>query len=148
MTTARAVVIGIGNSYRCDDGIGPALVTAIESVCPAGVTLTVSDGEPSQLLAAWSGVQLAVLVDAVLCDAPVPGRIHRSVLATATADPPAASTRTGAASTHGLGIPDAIPGLPERWTEHLSGLSSWPWKPPASTSELTCRRQSPPACLL
>ncbi len=108
MTAARAVLIGIGNSYRCDDGIGPALVTAIEPVCPAGVTLTVSDGEPSQLLDAWSGAPLAVLVDAVLCDAPVPGRIHRTVLATAPAEPPAASTRTGAASTHGLGIPDAI----------------------------------------
>jgi hydrogenase maturation protease len=108
VSAARAVLIGIGNSYRCDDGIGPALVTAVEPVCPAGVTLAVSDGEPSQLLDAWAGAPLAVLVDAVLCDTPVPGRIHRTVLDWAVPGRPAGSTRTGAAGTHGLGIPDAI----------------------------------------
>jgi hydrogenase maturation protease len=108
VTPPSAVLIGIGNVYRCDDGVGPALVTAIEPQCPAGVTLTISDGEPGRLLEAWSGAPLAVLVDAVLCDVPVPGQIHRSVLDTAAAGAPAASTRTGSASTHGLGVPDAI----------------------------------------
>ena len=108
MTPRRAVLIGIGNIYRCDDGIGPALIAAIEPHCPAGVTLTISAGEPGQLLDAWCGVPLVVLVDAVLCDEPVPGRIHRSVLDTAAAETPAASMRAGSASTHGLGIPDAI----------------------------------------
>jgi hydrogenase maturation protease len=108
VTTPGAVLIGIGNPYRRDDGIGPALVTAIEPLCPAEVTLAVSDGDPGQLLDAWSGAPLAVLVDAVLCDAPVPGRIHRSVLGAAAAGTPAARTRAASASTHGLGVPDAI----------------------------------------
>ena len=108
MSAPRAVLIGIGNSYRCDDGIGPALVAAIEPVVPAGVTIAVSDGEPSQLLDAWAGAPLAVLVDAVLCDTPVPGRIHRTVLDWTVPGTPAGSAPTGAASTHGLGVPDAI----------------------------------------
>ena len=75
------VLIGIGNPYRRDDGIGPALVTAIGPLGPPGVSLIISDGEPSQLLDAWSGALLAVVLDAVLCDKPTPGRIHRRPVA-------------------------------------------------------------------
>ena len=98
------MLVGIGNPYRRDDGIGPALAAGIRGLCPPGVTVTVSDGEPSRLLDAWSGMPLAVVVDAVLRDAPVPGRIHRTVWGTTSA----AGMQHAAASTHGLGIPDAI----------------------------------------
>jgi hydrogenase maturation protease len=97
----HAVLIGVGNPYRRDDGIGPAIVAAIEEFRPSGVTLTISDGEPSQLLDAWSGADLAVVVDAVRCDPPAPGQIHRTTLGSA-------APGTAAASTHGLGIPDAV----------------------------------------
>jgi hydrogenase maturation protease len=116
-----AVLIGIGNPYRRDDGIGPALVTAIGQLGPPGVSLIISDGEPSQLLDAWSGATLAVVVDAVLCDPPAPGRIHRTVLDPASEQPfggsladagaaaaDAGGMSAGAASTHALGIPDAV----------------------------------------
>jgi hydrogenase maturation protease len=110
----RAAVIGIGNPYRRDDGIGPALVAALARLRPPGVSLTVADGEPSQLLDAWSGAPLAVVVDTVLCEAPAPGRIHRTVIHRtgrgSGADDlmvPAPGSRA-AASTHGLGIPDAV----------------------------------------
>jgi hypothetical protein len=76
----HAVLISIGSPYRHDDGIGPALAAAIGRAAPPGVTVTDSDGEPSALLDAWSGVPLAVVVDAVLCAAPEPGRIHRTAL--------------------------------------------------------------------
>lgn len=100
MTTPRAVLIGVGNPYRRDDGIGQAVVAAVGELHLPGIVLTVSDGEPSQLLDAWAGADLAVVVDAVLCDPPEPGRIHRTTLGSVTAGP--------AASTHGLGIPEAI----------------------------------------
>ena len=106
MSGPRAVVIGIGNPYRRDDGIGPALVAALERFRPPGVSLTVADGEPSQLLEAWSGASLAVVVDAVLCEMPAPGRIHRTALGPVVGD--AAPGSRAAASTHGLGIPDAL----------------------------------------
>jgi hydrogenase maturation protease len=101
VTAPHAVLIGVGNPYRRDDGIGPAVVAAVGKLHLPGIVLTVSDGEPSQLLDAWSGADLAVLVDAVLCDPPEPGRIHRTTLGSAAAGP-------AAASTHGLGIPEAI----------------------------------------
>lgn len=111
MSGPRAVVIGIGNPYRRDDGIGPALVAALERFRPPGVSLTVADGEPSQLLEAWSGASLAVVVDAVLCEMPAPGRIHRTALGPVVGDPVVGDAAPGsraAASTHGLGIPDAL----------------------------------------
>lgn len=100
MSVPRAVVIGIGNPCRRDDGIGPALIAALRPSCPDGITLAVSNGEPSHLLEVWDQAPLAVVVDAVLCEPPAPGRIHRS---SALPGRPAA-----AGSTHGLGVPDAI----------------------------------------
>jgi hydrogenase maturation protease len=113
----EAVLIGIGNTLRRDDGIGPALVAAVSELELPGVSAIVSDGEPSHLLDAWSGARLAVIVDAVRCEVPAPGRIHRSVVFPERSDgePPAGCTPgmyprepSGAASTHGLGIPDAV----------------------------------------
>jgi hydrogenase maturation protease len=105
-----AVVIGIGNPYRRDDGLGPALAEAIGRLNRAGVSAVVADGEPSQLLDAWAGAPLAVVVDAVLCAPSAPGLIHRTELAASSAGARAGGigVATTAASTHGLGIPDAV----------------------------------------
>lgn len=99
--TADAVVIGIGNEYRHDDGIGPALITILSTIDLPGVRLVVSDGEPAGLLTEWAGADLVILVDAVVCEPARPGRIHRTDL-TALRPP------TGPASSHGLGIPEAV----------------------------------------
>ena len=107
--------VGIGNPYRRDDGIGPALVDAVGRLGVRGVTLTCVDGEPSQLLDAWDGAVLAVVVDAVACAPAAPGRIHRTEVTAPYAldgDPltsgPLAAAAPGGPSTHGLGVPDAI----------------------------------------
>jgi hydrogenase maturation protease len=75
----------VGNSYRRDDGIGPAVVGAVSEINPEGVTLGASDGELAELIEAWTGGEHVVLVDAMSgSDAvggeAVPGRIHRRVL--------------------------------------------------------------------
>ncbi len=132
------VLIGVGNPYRRDDGIGPALAAAIAERELPGVTVLTGDAEPSRLLDAWHGAKLAVLVDAGCSVEPVPGRVHRSVLPAGSTLPPPGSTlpapgstlpppgstlpapgstlpapgstlpAPGSASTHGLGIADAI----------------------------------------
>lgn len=98
MTTAA--VIGIGNEYRHDDGVGPALIAALAHHELAGVRLAISDGEPSRLLTDWDGVDLVIVVDAVLCEPAHPGRIHRTRVEDLR-------PHTGA-SSHGLGIPEAV----------------------------------------
>jgi hydrogenase maturation protease len=65
MTGRQAVVIGIGNPYRRDDGIGPTVADAIGGLHLPGVRVVLSDGEPVSLLAAWENADLAIVVDAI-----------------------------------------------------------------------------------
>lgn len=97
-----AVVIGVGNEFRRDDGAGPEVVARLRGRLPDGAEPLVSDGEPTRLIEAWAGLRLAVVVDAVRAEPAVPGRLHRLVLDGATAGPP------GSVSSHGLGLDDAI----------------------------------------
>jgi hydrogenase maturation protease len=99
---APVVVIGVGNDFRRDDGAGPAVLARLRDLAPPGVRLVITDGEPTRLIEAWAGAALAVIVDAVRADPPRPGTVHRFVVDESAA-------RTGrAASSHGLGLDDAI----------------------------------------
>ena len=98
----QAVVIGVGNEFRRDDGAGPAVVARLRGRLPEGAELVVSDGEPARMIEAWEGMPLAVVVDAVRAQPAVPGRLHRLVLDQAATDP------LSSVSSHGLGLEDAI----------------------------------------
>ncbi|TMM39775.1 MAG: hydrogenase maturation protease [Actinobacteria bacterium] len=98
----RTVVIGVGNPYRRDDGVGSAVAELLRDL--PGVEVAQSLGETTDLMELWDGADLAILVDAILVDAvrtgPArPGRIHRLSV-------PAAGC--GAASTHGPGLGEAV----------------------------------------
>ncbi|MET7423700.1 hydrogenase maturation protease [Dactylosporangium sp. NPDC005555] len=96
-----AVVIGIGNPFRHDEGVGPAVVRELrEQGCP-GVTLAESDGETAALIAMWDRRRLAIVVDAIHADPARPGRIHRLVV-----PDPRAGHRAG--STNGAGLGAAV----------------------------------------
>ena len=98
----QAVVIGVGNEFRRDDGAGPEVVARLRGRVPQSAELLVSDGEPARLIEAWAGLPLAVVVDAVRAEPAVPGRLHRLVLDRAAAGLPRP------VSSHGLGLEDAI----------------------------------------
>ena len=98
----RAVVIGVGNEFRRDDGAGPAVVARLLGRAPDGVDLLLSDGEPTRLIEAWAGAAVAVVVDAVRAEPAVPGRLHRLVLRRAGTD------EVRPVSAHGLGLDSAI----------------------------------------
>lgn len=105
--SVRLVVIGVGNAFRRDDGVGPAVVDrlrerAARSGLPAGVRLVCCNGEPGRLIALWEGAELAVIVDAARARPGHPGRIHRL-------EPDGCPVRrTGVASGHGLGPAEAV----------------------------------------
>jgi hydrogenase maturation protease len=101
MTTPWAVVIGIGNELRRGDAIGPAAAAEIQRRKIPGVRVVISHGEPMGLLDAWTGVRLAVLIDAVICEPCTPGRWRRIA-----ADP--LSSPVGVVGTHGIGVPEAL----------------------------------------
>ncbi len=102
MIPGRIVVIGTGNEFRRDDGAGLAVLERLRGRAPAGVELLVSDGDPADLIEAWTGAALAVVVDAARAQPPVPGRLHRLVIDTRMAGLP------WPASSHGLGLRDAV----------------------------------------
>ena len=94
-------VIGVGNPFRHDDGIGVAVAQAVAARDLPDVRVTVVDGEPTQLLDAWENADLAVVVDALVCEPTTPGRVHRT-----TGDAmPGGRTFTG---THAAGVADAV----------------------------------------
>ena len=98
----RTVVIGVGNPYRADDGVGPAVVALLERRSVEGAVLARSLGEATELIELWTGADLAIVVDAVLAEPAHPGRVHRLVVHR----PPAERGR--AASSHGLDLGEAV----------------------------------------
>ncbi|MFD9903671.1 hydrogenase maturation protease [Streptomyces sp. NPDC059063] len=103
----RIAVVGVGNEYRRDDGVGLEVVTRLRDRAaarplPRGTTLAVCDGDPGRLIALWEGADLAVLVDAAHAHPATPGRVHRIELdSTRLARPPTTSS-------HGLGLGEAV----------------------------------------
>ena len=107
--TARPppIVIGLGNSYAHDDGVGHAVVAALAGAAPAGVRIVELDGEPTRVIEAWADAPLAIVVDAG-CAGGSPGtvlRLEGEDLGGRAVAVPGAGAR---ASSHGLGVADAI----------------------------------------
>jgi hydrogenase maturation protease len=96
MSDHTAIVIGVGNEYRCDDALGPTVVGLLRELDLPGVDFAESDGEPSGLMDLWEGFDLAVVVDAVRTDPARPGRVHRM-----SAHHPSLGA-AGATSSHGV----------------------------------------------
>jgi hydrogenase maturation protease len=72
----RALVVGLGNCLRGDDGLGPKLVRRLERAPPHGVELVSYEGDPTGLIDLWADVQLVVLIDATSSRGK-PGTIRR-----------------------------------------------------------------------
>jgi len=102
VTDGPAAVIAVGNPLRADDGAGVEVVRRLAGRVPAGVRLIEVGGEPAGLLDAWDGLGTVVVVDAVRTGGE-PGTVHR--LDASTEPLPA---RMGSASTHGLGLAEAL----------------------------------------
>jgi len=96
----RARVIGIGNEDRGDDAAGLLTVRRLRSRLPDGTEAVESDGEPARLLELLSNVERVILVDAAEVDGS-PGRVRRLL-------PAAAGRSRLTASTHKMGLPEAL----------------------------------------
>jgi hydrogenase maturation protease len=70
------IVIGVGNELRRDDGAGPAVIEELRGRSLEGVTLAVSDGEPSRLIDLWAGADQAVVIDAAPTSSGEPGHVR------------------------------------------------------------------------
>lgn len=72
----RALIIGVGNPYRGDDGAGIAIARQIAKEAPRGIKVLEESGEGTALVDAWQAASFVVVVDAIQSGAP-PGSILR-----------------------------------------------------------------------
>ncbi|MFF3886020.1 hydrogenase maturation protease [Streptomyces sp. NPDC001914] len=106
---AGTAVIGIGNEFRRDDGVGWAAIAllcerAARRPLPAGTGLAQCDGDPGRLITLWENKALALVIDACFPPSAQPGRTHRWCVAPGEVPHHAA----GRQSTHGLGLAEAF----------------------------------------
>ncbi len=118
---ARGLVIGLGNRWRGDDGVGPAAVAALrealaEHPAPPAVDVATATGEPAELMELWSGHDRVWLIDALVAGE-APGTLHRL-------DGHEPLPHRSSHSSHGIGLAQAVElaraldALPPRLTIH------------------------------
>ncbi len=103
------MVIGVGNPYRRDDGIGPSVAAAL--AVPPGVAVVTCPAEPTAILDAWDGSEVAIVVDAAVGGQP--GTIRTGTLDGYVGDRPVSSHDLSLPQTYELGralgrAPDAL----------------------------------------
>jgi hydrogenase maturation protease len=99
---SETCVIGVGNAFRGDDGIGLIVARRITELALPGVTVLEQSGEGVALMEAWGDADQVIVVDAVSSGSE-PGTVHRFE---ATGQPlPALFTGH---STHAFGLAEAI----------------------------------------
>lgn len=117
MTTGNApIVIGVGEEFLHDDGVGPAVVAELRRLAAAGrvpreVRLTTAFGEPTELIELWRGAELAIVVDAAAADPQaglVAGETMRWEVATGMEAPDVPLIAPNPTATHALGPGAAI----------------------------------------
>lgn len=101
-STSRVLVIGLGNRYRSDDGVGRIVAELLRRDCPQEVEVREESGEGAALMDAWKDASAVILVDAVQSGA-APGTIHR-LDATHTPVP----SRFFHYSTHAFSVAEAV----------------------------------------
>ncbi len=91
-------IIGCGNRERGDDGVG---ILVAERLRECGLKADMRIGETASLIEDWNGADDVIVIDTVITGAPV-----GTVQAWDGQQPLALTTAT--ASTHGLGVAEAI----------------------------------------
>ncbi|ASL15141.1 hydrogenase maturation protease [Mycobacterium intracellulare] len=88
------VIIGVGNDYRRDDGVGVAAAAALDALALPNVVVKTGIADPMSLLEAWTGAGLAVLIDAATVNPSNPGCVRRTVLSDLTPQPEGVSSHS------------------------------------------------------
>lgn len=145
------IVIGVGNPYRHDDGVGPYVIDRLRERGLPDTVLAVSLGETAELIDLWDGEDLAVVVDAVRAVPAHPGRVHRLAVPDLSAERCRAAhgldlgeavelagvlrrlprrlvvyTVEAADTDHGLGLTPAVVAAAENLTDEIAAISRRP----------------------
>lgn len=70
------LVIGVGNEYRGDDGVGPYVARQIDGLKLPKVAIRIESGEGASLIEAWRDYERVIVIDATSSEQK-PGHVHR-----------------------------------------------------------------------
>lgn len=70
------LVIGVGNWYRSDDGVGLVVARKLKAMNLPGIVVCEESGEGMSLMEAWMNAEQVTIVDAASSGSP-PGVIHK-----------------------------------------------------------------------
>jgi hydrogenase maturation protease len=98
----KTLIIGIGNEYRSDDGVGLVVARRLRPRVGDAFAVIEQTGEGASLIEAWRGAGSVIVIDAVTSGAE-PGTIHRFEANTETL--PKSLFRY---STHAFSLAEAI----------------------------------------
>jgi hydrogenase maturation protease len=101
--TPKVTVIGMGNDFRRDDGVGVTVAEQIAKRNLPDVRVLSGLSESTAILDAWTGAQRVVVVDALTGPDAAPGRIRRWTAADLQATKVVSSHALGLAQTCALG---------------------------------------------
>ena len=73
---AYIMVIGVGNPYRGDDGVGPFIAGKLKKENLPGTLVKTHSGEGTSLMESWKGASKVILIDAMRSGA-LPGKVRR-----------------------------------------------------------------------
>ena len=96
------LIIGIGNPYRGDDGVGLRIAQNIKKKSPDHVNVIEQSGDGISLMDSWKDSDAVIIIDAVHSSAQ-PGTIHQFDVHTQTIP-----TKFFHYSTHAFGVAEAI----------------------------------------
>lgn len=96
------LVIGVGNTYRCDDGVGLEVAQKLRELAPTHIKVLEHGGEGAGLMEMWRDARAVILVDATHSGA-APGTIHRI-----NCSLHALARSMFSSSTHAFSVADAV----------------------------------------
>lgn len=97
-----ALIIGVGNEFRCDDAAGIIAARKLKELLPGEITVCECDGDGAKLIDLWHGYNNVILIDAVSFGAE-PGNI-RIINANETEFP----KETALHSSHMFSVAEAV----------------------------------------
>lgn len=112
----RPVVIGVGNRWRGDDGVGPAVIDLLRAggrLSATAADLAELDGEATRLVDAMAHRPLAVVVDAMRSGA-TPGTVRSLVAGEAAFPTTTPISSHGAGVAHAAALAAALDRMPDR----------------------------------
>lgn len=71
----NVLIIGVGNRFRHDDGVGPYLIERLKKTLAGSADLVERSGEGAELMETWKNYSTVYLIDAV-SSGKKPGTLH------------------------------------------------------------------------